>query len=136
MNAASSLPRKTMVLETGFVSSGTIVPLSNSLEMLFIAVMRANRNMPNAGMVKVTAYSGFAFMPWLVVALRTTGSAQDKVANANATMMVPINFFLRMFQIISYLTIAQKRVSQLGRGRPRFVAVILVFLLGLCGRAE
>ena len=62
MKAANSLPKKTMVLETGFVRSGTMVPFSNSLEKLFIAVMSANRNMPNAGMVKVTAYSGFALM--------------------------------------------------------------------------
>jgi len=52
---ASSLPRKTMVLETGFVSNGTTVPLSNSLEMLFMATISAKRNMPNAGIVKVTA---------------------------------------------------------------------------------
>ena len=34
--AANSLPRKTIVLETGFVNKGTIVPLSNSLDMLFM----------------------------------------------------------------------------------------------------
>jgi hypothetical protein len=121
-----------MVLETGFVSKGTIVPLSNSLEMVFIDVMSANKNIPMAGIVKVTAYSGFALMGWSVVALMTTGKTQDKVANMNATMMVPMNFFLRMFQSISYLTTAQKRVSQLGRVLPVFVAVIAVSLLGLC----
>jgi NADH:ubiquinone oxidoreductase subunit 6 (subunit J) len=132
MKAASSLPRKTIVLETGFVSKGTIVPLSNSLEMLFMAVISANRNMPMAGIVKVTAYSGFALMGWSVVALMTTGKTQDKVANTNATMMVPMNFFLRMFQSISYLTIAQKRVSQLGRVLPRFVVVTAVSLPDPC----
>ena len=55
MKVASSLPRKTMVLETGFVRSGTIVPLSNSLEMLFMAIISANRKIPNTGIVKVIA---------------------------------------------------------------------------------
>jgi hypothetical protein len=56
------------------------------------------------------------------------------VANMNAIMTVPMNFFLRMFQSISYLTTAQKRVNQLGRGLPVFVlvAVIVVFLHRLC----
>ena len=44
--AAKSLPNKTIVRETGFVSNGTIVPLSNSLEMLFMAVARAKRKNP------------------------------------------------------------------------------------------
>ena len=43
MKAAKSLPKKTIVRETGLVSKGTIVPLSNSLDMLFMAVARANR---------------------------------------------------------------------------------------------
>jgi hypothetical protein len=43
MKAANNLPRKTIVLETGFVSNGMIVPLSNSLEMLFMAVASAKR---------------------------------------------------------------------------------------------
>src|SRR4030042_278921 len=106
MNAARSLPRKTMVLETGFVSKGTIVPLSNSLEMLFIAVMRANRNMPMAGTVKVTAYSGSALMGWLVALLDTKGRAQLKVARTNATMTTPMNFFLRMKKFIGVVIVA------------------------------
>ena len=73
-------------------------------------------------------------MVWSVVALRATGKTQDKVANMNAIMTVPMNFFLRIFQSISYLTTAQKRMNQLGCGLPAFVlvGVIAVFLLGLC----
>ena len=71
-------------------------------------------------------------MAWSVVALRTAGKTQDKVAKMNATITKPKNFFLRMFQSISYLTTAQNRVNQLGRGRPVFVVVTVVFLLGLC----
>ena len=36
MNAPKSLPRKIMVRETGLVTNGTMLPLSNSLEMLFM----------------------------------------------------------------------------------------------------
>ena len=132
MKVASSLPRNTMVLEMGFVSNGTIVPLSNSLEMLFIETISANRNEPMLGMEKVTAKLGFASMGCPVAALELTGKAQINVARINATMTKPKNFFLRMFQSISYLTTAQKRVNHLGRGRLEFVAVIVVFLLGLC----
>ncbi len=38
MNVAKSFPKKTIVRETGLVNRETIVPLSYSPEMLFIAV--------------------------------------------------------------------------------------------------
>ena len=55
MKAANSLPRKTIVLETGFVKSGTIDPLSNSPEILFIANTTAKRKKPNAPAPELTA---------------------------------------------------------------------------------
>ena len=59
MNAANSFPRKTIVLETGFVSNGTIVPLSNSPEMLFMTVTMAKRKNTRLPALKVAAKSGF-----------------------------------------------------------------------------
>lgn len=41
--AAENLPRKIVVLETGLVKRGTILPLSNSLEILFMTVTRAKK---------------------------------------------------------------------------------------------
>ena len=46
MNAARILPTKTIVLETGLVRSGTIVPLSNSPDILFIETATAKRKKP------------------------------------------------------------------------------------------
>jgi hypothetical protein len=127
MKVASTLPRKTIVLETGFVSKGTIVPLSNSLEMLFIETMSAKRKTPMPGRAKVTAKLGSASMGCPVATLEPTGKAQINVARINATITKPKNFFFRMFQSISYLTTAQKRVNQLGGDLPIFVLVVTFF---------
>jgi hypothetical protein len=96
-----SFPKKTIVRETGFVSSGTMVPLSNSLEILFIAIARAKRKNPKPPTPKVMAKFAFSVISVSVVELRSTGSAKLRVANTNAITIMPKNFFFRIVQSIS-----------------------------------
>ena len=101
MNAAKSLPKKTIVLETGFVSKGTIVPLSNSLEMLFIAVAMAKRKNPKLLAPKVIAKVVFDSTAVPVAELKYAGNTRPSVAKTKDNIMTPMNFFFRMFQSIS-----------------------------------
>ncbi len=59
MNVANSLPKKTIVRDTGLVNRETIVPLSYSPEMLFIAVTIPKRKNVKLPPLKVAAKYGF-----------------------------------------------------------------------------
>jgi hypothetical protein len=110
-----------------------MVPLSNSLEMLFMAVANANRKNPKLPALKVIAYLVLAVISTLKALPRIGGKTKPIVAKTNAMIMMPMNFFFRMFQSISYLTTAQNLLNQLGRGLEEFgvVVVIMFSLLGL-----
>ncbi len=92
---ANSLPKKTMVLDTGFVSSGTIVPFSYSPESAYIVVTMANSMNTRLPPLKVMAKYGFCETP------KDAGKTKDIVAKMKAKIRAPMNIFLRMFQSIS-----------------------------------
>jgi len=60
MNTPKSLPRKIMVLETGLVTRGTMLPLSNSLEKVFTLVTIAKSTKTKPEPPNVIAYVGLA----------------------------------------------------------------------------
>jgi hypothetical protein len=95
MNVANSFPKKTIVRETGLVNRETIVPLSYSPEMLFMAVTIPNKKKTKLPPLKVAAKYG------LCPTLRNAGNAKSTVAMINAITMAAMNFFFRMFQSIS-----------------------------------
>jgi hypothetical protein len=122
MKVANNFPKKTIVRETGLVNRDTIVPLSYSPEILFMAVTIPKRKKVKLPPLNVAAKKGFCPI------LKAAGTAKLTVVNTKAITSAAMNFFLRIFQSISYLTIAQKRVNQLGCTR---VVIIEFFLLGL-----
>ncbi len=118
--AANSLPKKTVVLDTGFVSKGTMVPLSNSPEKMFIATINAKKKNPNLPTVSPTAKSGFKFGSELMLVIGANKPGNIRLANAKTTptRSKPANFFFRILHNNSYLMIAHKRVFQLKRFLP------------------
>ena len=56
--AANIFPKNMVVLDTGLASKGTIVPLSNSPEIVFITVTIAKRKNPNPPKLELIAKSG------------------------------------------------------------------------------
>ncbi len=92
-----------------------MVPLSNSAEIVFIAVTIANKKNPNPPKptLEPITKSGFGSTDGPPKALTMWPIANDKVVRANATISIPRNFFFRMFQSISYLTTARNFAVQL-----------------------